>query len=123
METNLGKIAAELFEAKKTKTQLNADLKDINSKIHEIEMRLLKEMQEQKLHKISDNHGTVYIARQVVPKVVNWDLFYDYIQEHAAFEMLERRPSRAAFREQFELGVQIPGVDPVEFDEVRTRSS
>lgn len=123
MEQNLGEIAAKLFAAKQRKSELNSQLKELNGEIADIEHELLEEMQKQNLHKISDPHGTVYIARQIVPRVINWDLFYDYIAEHHAFEMLERRASRAAFREQFELGIQIPGVDPVEFDEVRTRSS
>ena len=80
-------------------------------------------MQEQELFKIGDENGIVYIQRQVTPKVVNWDEFEAYIYENKALHMMERRPSRIAFRELHEQGEAIPGVDPNTFDEIRTRSS
>ena len=123
MPKDLGKLKDELFAFKEKKTTLNAEISRINAEIKLIEIDLLHEMQEQKLLKIGDESGTVYISRQVVPKVVNWDVFYEYIRENSYFHMLERRPSRPAFRESYELGEQVPGVDPVLFDEVRTRKT
>jgi hypothetical protein len=119
----LGLLAADLFNAKRMKAELNEELSKVDKDIREIELKLLAEMKEQNLHQIANDLGTIYISRQLVPKVVNWDAFYEYIQENGYFHMLERRPSRTAFREQIELGLSVPGVDPVEFDEVRTRKS
>ena len=123
MSKDLGQLKERLFELKQKKTDFNAEIKHLNGMIKLVEIELLTEMQEQKLLKIGDENGTVYITNQVAPKVVNWDAFYEYIRENDYFHLLERRPSRPAFRESYELGQAIPGVDPVLFDEVRTRKS
>jgi hypothetical protein len=75
------------------------------------------------LLKFTTSEGTIYLSPQVVPKVVDWNAFYGYIERNQAFHMLERRPSRAAFRELHEAHKLVPGVEAVEFDEVRTRRS
>jgi hypothetical protein len=121
--SEVGKLTEDLFNAKNIKSELNKELKLINADIQLIEMSLLEEMGNQKLMKVANANGTVYISRQIVPQVVNWDEFYKYIQDNGYFHLLERRPSRGAFRESYELGQPVPGVDPVLFDEVRTRKT
>ena len=120
---DLGELSAQLFELKSEKTALNAKIKDLNGVITLLETSILEEMQTQKVIKFSDDTGTVFIATQVFPKVVNWDLFYKHIQDNGYFHMLERRPSASAFREANDIGLTIPGVEPTVFDEVRTRKS
>lgn len=123
MAKNVGKLTDTLFDLKERKSDLNADLKKVNEKIRETEMELLDEMHKQGLYKAGGKRGGVYISRQVVPKVVNWDEFYDYVLEHNYLHMLERRVSRKAYQEQYEDGQDVPGIDPVVFDELRTRKN
>lgn len=121
MAKDVGKLTDRLFDLKERKADLNADLKEVNGEIRKVEMELLDEMHTQGLYKAGNRRGGVYISRQVVPKVTNWDAFYDYIKEHDYLHMLERRISRKAYQEQYEDGQDVPGVDPVVFDELRTR--
>lgn len=123
MEQDLGTLTAKLFDLKTQKAELNTKIQDLNGAIKDVEMFLLDEMHKLDLIKHSSKKGTVYLARQVVPKVLDWDLFYKYIQDTNYFHMLERRASRKAFQEQYELGQHVPGVDAVVFEEVRTRKS
>lgn len=123
MSTEIGELVRDLFAAKQTKANLNEEITKLNEDIRRIEIELLKTMSEQDLYQVKTNDGAVYRAQQVVPKVVNWDEFYKYIAREKAFHMLERRPTRTAFRELYELGQHVPGVEAVVFDEVRTRRS
>jgi len=118
---NLGEHANTLFELKKQKTELNKSLEELNKLIREEETVLKRGLEDHGLSKITDVHGTVYLSRQVVPTVVNWDELYEYIRTTNSFHMLERRPSRTAFREAYELGHHVPGLEATLFDEVRTR--
>jgi len=120
---DLGKLSSELFVLKSKKKELNAKIEVLNGSIKLVERSLLDAMNDQKLIKLTDDFHTVYVTRQIAPKVVNWDLFYEYIHETNYFHLLERRPSRTAFRESYEQGQAIPGIDPVLFDEVRTRKT
>ena len=123
MAKDIGKLTDRLFDLKEEKADTNAKLKELNGDIREVEIELLNEMHNQGLYKAGGARGGVYISRQVVPKVENWDEFYDYIREHDYLHMLERRVSRKAYQEQYEEGQDVPGVAPVVFDELRTRKS
>jgi len=117
----IGELATKLFELKAEKTRLNAEVSMLEPQIKETEKELLNKMREEKLLKLSNDLGTIYISPQVVPDVVNWDMFYEYIGRTNSFHLLERRLTKTAFREMVENGESVPGVDPVRFDEVRTR--
>lgn len=121
MAKDLGRLTTILFKFKDQKEKLNKQLKELNEKITETEILLLQEMKAQGLYGTKSPAGSTYISRQLVPKVVDWDAFYNYIDKHKYFHMLERRASRTAFKEQHELGQVVPGVEPVMYDELRTR--
>lgn len=123
MAKDLGKWADKLFDAKDAKRKLAEQMKVINKEIMEIESTLLTEMNKQGLYKAGSHRSSVYISRQVVPKVTDWDAFYAYIKKHEYFHMLERRASKLAYREQYENGAPVPGIEPVVFDELRTRKT
>lgn len=53
-----------------------------------------------------------------VPTVKDWAKFYDYIKENNAFEMLERRPGKAAIKERWDDGKDIPGVEKFPVDKL-----
>ena len=125
MTDTLSELSTELFAAKAEKAEHNAQIKLLNEDIRDYEMRIwrLMDAEEPSLLKFATSTGTIYLSPQVVPKVVDWNAFYGYIERNQAFHMLERRPSRGAFRELHAAHKLVPGVEAVEFDEVRTRRS
>lgn len=125
MTDTLNELSTELFAAKAEKAEHNTQIKLLNEDIRDYEHRIwrLMDAEEPSLLKFTTSAGTIYLSPQVVPKVVDWGAFYEYIERNQAFHMLERRPSRAAFRELHEAHKLVPGVEAVEFDEVRTRRS
>lgn len=48
---------------------------------------------------------------EYVPHVKDWYAFYKYIQQTGSFDLLERRPGKAACRERWEAQEQVPGVE------------
>jgi hypothetical protein len=123
MTDTLNELSIALFNAKNEKQKLNDQIRSLNEEIRDYEHRIWQIMEADDLQLFKTSGGTIYISPQVVPRVVDWDKFYGYIKETEAFHMLERRPSRAAFRELHEAHKAVPGVEAVEFDEVRTRRS
>jgi hypothetical protein len=123
MTATLNELSTQLFALKDEKAQLNGRITEINGLIRDLEHSIWKLMDEGELLKFTTNEGTIYLSPQIVPKVVDWDAFFGYIYRNQAFHMLERRPSRAAFRELYEAHKPVPGVEAVEYDEVRTRRS
>ena len=125
MRDTLSELSRALFAAKAKKTEYNRQITELNVRIRDYERRIwqLMDAEEPSLLKFATRDGTIYISPQVVPKVVDWEKFYGYINKTQGFHMLERRPSRAAFRELHEAHKNVPGVEAVEYDEVRTRKS
>lgn len=123
MAKDLGLWTDRLYTAKASKAALAEQIKVLNREIRSHESIILAEMQKQGLYKAGSKVASVYISRQVVPKVTDWDAFYAYIKKHDYFHMLERRPSKLAYREQYEQGASVPGLEPVVFDELRTRKT
>lgn len=54
--------------------------------------------------------GTLNYDRKMKPRVENWDIFYEYIYAHKAFELLQRRLGEAAVHERWEDDITVPGV-------------
>lgn len=123
MSATLNELTFALFDAKEKKARLNEKIEELNKEIRDYEMKIWQIMEADDLLKFSTPQGTVYRSPQVSPKVVDWDAFYRYIEQNQAYHMLERRPSRAAFRELHEAHKLVPGVEAVEYDEIRTRKS
>jgi hypothetical protein len=121
MAKDLGALTAQLYTLKESRAALTTQVKETNADIMKVERTLLDEMQKQGLYKAGNKDTSVYISRQVVPKVTDWDALYAYIAKHGYFHLLEKRASRTAYREQYENGQSVPGLEPVIFDELRTR--
>lgn len=60
----------------------------------------------------------VELTQEDQPTVKDWPKFYAYILKNKAFELLERRPGKAAIKERWEDGVNIPGVDRFPVDKL-----
>jgi hypothetical protein len=45
------------------------------------------------------------------PHVKDWEKFYAYVLETKDFSFLERRPGKAAIKERWEDGIDVPGVE------------
>jgi hypothetical protein len=119
--TGMGELSRKLFDLKNKKSELNKEVKELNPLIEEVEKALLAKMRDEGLPLISNDLGTVYISPQVVPTVINWDMFYEYVRKTNSFHLLERRLTSTAYREMIENGEEVPGVDPTRFDQVRTK--
>lgn len=65
--------------------------------------------------------GTRYQASLTIkksPQVADWGMFYQYIKDNDAFELLQKRLSGPAVKERWEAKVEIPGVVAVDVDDL-----
>lgn len=58
------------------------------------------------------------VVRKTTPQVADWSMLYEYIKENNAFELIQRRLSNPAVKERWDDKVEIPGVVPVEVDDL-----
>ena len=122
LNKDIGMYVDTLYGLKEKKKEISQKLLDLNKEITNVEFKLLDLMKNQELFTVGNDSINVFRKSKTVPKVVQWDEFYEFIYREKAGHLLERRPSLLACREMFSEGLVIPGVDPYTFEEVRTRS-
>ena len=74
-----------------------------------------------KQQEIKGGAGNTYSATlktEDQPTIDNWTKFYKYIVDNDAFDMLERRPSKAAIKARWDDGKSVPGVDKFPVDKL-----
>lgn len=108
----LGAMADQYWEIKNKR--LAADKVAAAFKLEESKLAalLIQEMREQEISGVGGQ--TIRLAMDsptMEPVVKDWTAYYQYIVDNRAFELLERRPGRAACKERWEQGVEIPGVE------------
>lgn len=110
--SELGELA-DLYDAART-ARLAADKVAATHKADEsaAEAMLIEQMRTQEVSACGGSKLVVRIGSpDMVPAVKDWDKFYAHILKTKDFSLLERRPGKAACRERWEDGKQIPGVE------------
>lgn len=79
---------------------------------------LLTAMQVQDVKAIGGKAYTCELKQEDQPTVKDWPMFYAYIMKMKAFDLLERRPSKAAVKERWADGKTIPGVEKFPVDKL-----
>ena len=89
-----------------------------------IEALLLIKFKELGVESIRTEQGTAYTQVRTSASVADWDTFFGFVKEHDAFDMIERRVSKAAV-EQYRAtaGDLPPGLNWSETRVVNFRSS
>lgn len=109
--SQLGELA-DLYNAART-ARLATDKVAAAYKADEsaAEAMLIEQMRTQEVSACGGSRLVVRIdSPDMVPSVNDWDKFYAYILKTKDFSLLERRPGKAACRERWDDGKQIPGV-------------
>lgn len=110
--TELGTLA-DIYHVKRIE-RLAADKVAATLKSEEsaAEAMLIEQMRTQEITACGGSKLRVALAKpDYVPHVTDWNAFYKHILKTKDFSFLERRPGKAACRERWDDGQQIPGVE------------
>ncbi len=117
----LGTIIDRLFELRTEKSELNDKVKVIEEEITTLKALLMTRLDDEETIKACGKTASVTITSQTVPNVTDWDLVHNYIVEHDACYLLEKRLSAAPYRELLAAGEPIPGTEPFEKRDISLR--
>ena len=109
---NIGAVIDKYHELREDKRLLEAQLELLKKQMSEVEQELMQRMEVEGISKSTGKTATVSVSESVVPTVLDWNEFYNFIHKNNYFHLLERRPSVTGCRELFETKGQIPGVAP-----------
>ena len=83
-----------------------------------IKLTLIGQMRLAKVGAIGGKTFTATLSSEEQPTVKDWPKFYAYILKTKAFDLLERRPGKAAVKARWEDGKEVPGVDRFTVDKL-----
>jgi len=98
--------------------EFDEEIAEMKVEENAIKEAIIADLQKQGLDKGSGDACTASITKGVVPQVSDWDAVYKWVKKTGAFEIFERRVSKAAFKERYEAGVGIPGIDAREIEDL-----
>jgi hypothetical protein len=108
----LGQLADLYDEARKSRLAADKESAKHREVEYGAEQLLIEQMRTQRIS--AAGGATLRVGLEgpdYVPRVENWQSFYQYIQESGDFSLLERRPGKLACRERWEAGMAVPGVE------------
>jgi len=111
-----------LWELREKKRKLEASIKDIEGQASIIEERLMENMGQSGVDKMTGKSASVSITSGVVANVQDWDAFGAYILKNKLLHLFQRRVSDPAYRELLESGKKVPGVEPFTKKRLNLRS-
>lgn len=110
--TSPGADIDALFELREKKRKLEAAIKDIEGQAALIEERLMENMAQDGIDKMTGRTASVSITTSVVANVEDWDVFLAWLYKTKNGHLLQRRVSDPAWREMIEIKGKVPGTQP-----------
>lgn len=114
MANTLSQLIESLSILKRSKKELEAQVKTVDKDIELKEIEIMQALDADGVKMTKSNIGQVTISESVYPQATAemWPQIHDYIRENNAFYLLEKRIAVLAYRELVSLGRQVPGILP-----------
>jgi hypothetical protein len=108
----VGALIDQLWATREVKRDIESQLKEVETRITELNTELMERMEQEGLDKASGTKATISVSTNTVAAVEDWDEFWKYILKNKYTHLLQRRVSDPAYRELLEAGKKVPGVQP-----------
>ena len=108
----MAQLVEKMLEIRDERRRISKRDKELIDDFRSLELEVFIQLDEQGMEKASTSAGTASINETVLPQVVDWDKFYQYMIDNDSLHLLQKRPAAAAFRELNESGETIDGVEP-----------
>ena len=117
---NIDSLIKQKLEHREETELLSKRLRRIKERDRLLDAILIEKMDAQGLTRTANDESSITVKEDSVPEVVDWDVFYEHIQETGEFSLLHRRISSAAWNESVKLK-DVPGVKATQLRKVNLR--
>lgn len=111
---NIGEMIDRLIALKADRKELSQQDTILAREQSALEASILHAMFEVGTTRAESPSGSVSAKKKIVPAVTDWNEFYQWVAQHDAFDLLQRRLSGPAFRDRWDEGVAVPGTAQTE---------
>jgi len=118
---SMSDLITQILEFKAQETALAKEASAIKAVREELEKEVLDYMKDLGLERSGIGAANVMVQRKRHPQVKNWDEVYEFMLEHNAPYILQKRLLASAIEEFEELGEPVPGIEFYEEDRLVVR--
>jgi hypothetical protein len=109
---SLGACIDSLYKVRAKRLEQQHKVEELAKEEERVREHLLTVLNEGKMEGAKGRLATAAISRTTIPIVKDWDAFVAYVRKNNAFDLIERRPAKLAFRERLEAKQSVPGLEP-----------
>ena len=120
--SNINALIDERASIKATMDGLNKRLKEFRAALDQVDILLLKKLDDEGLNRTANSIASVSINEDTVPDVADWDALYAHVIATGDFSLIQRRVSSTAYRELLKMGEAVPGLQPRTIRRINFRS-
>lgn len=106
-----GQLADMLYELRAERGALTKQAEEISAEETRIKDFLINTMPKAELTRITGKLASASLSMGIVPSITDWDKLYKFVKKNDAFDLIQRRASVPAFKERWDAGVEVPGVE------------
>lgn len=92
--------------------QYDEEIQKHKAREEEIEQHILMSFDKSDIEGAKGSLATASVSRMTVPAVKDWPAVFAWVSKQKAWDLLEKRMARVAYRDRLEAGEVIPGVEP-----------
>jgi len=120
---SVGATIDQLWGYREQKRKLEADVKEVELKIKDIEDQLMERLDKEGLEKATGTKASVSITSSVVADVQDWDAYFAFMAKNKFWHLVQKRASDPGVRELWEQGKKVPGVVPFTKKRINLRTT
>ena len=109
---DLEAISKRLIDIRQKRKLLSDQDKALSEEFAALSDQALQFMGDMGVEATRTSHASMSVSKQQMASVKDWDQFYQYVQEHQAFYLLQKRVSNKAYNEVLEMEGEVPGTEP-----------
>ena len=110
---SLGTKIDLLYDLRQQRIDKQKEVDEMKKAERKLNDELMEEMKYLGLDKAAGSTASVGVLEKTVPHVTDWDQALNYIFETRNASLLYRRLNQASYAELKELGIEVPGTEPI----------
>ncbi len=112
--TTMGECIDQLYTMRAARLALEKEATAAKAKEEALRIHIIDTFGADNLNGAQGSIASASISPDIQPQVLDWPLFYAYIKENDAFDLLERRIGRLAYKARLDDGVEVPGTTHID---------
>lgn len=116
--TTLGACVDKMYKIRSKRIGIEHKVDALRAEQKALEEHIINSFSKDKIDGARGKLASASIVRKTVPHVEDWVAVFDYVKKNDAYDLFERRLSKAAYRDRLESGEAVPGVKAFELMEL-----